>query len=42
MLEIKEILTDIDLIHKADYPAGGLSGGQKRKLCVACAFVGGS
>ena len=27
---------------KKNFTAGNLSGGQKRKLCVACAFIGGS
>jgi ATP-binding cassette, subfamily A (ABC1), member 3 len=40
--EIDNILKDLDLFDKKDYPASKLSGGQKRKLCVACAFIGGS
>jgi ATP-binding cassette subfamily A (ABC1) protein 3 len=40
--EIDDILKDLDLYDKKDYPASKLSGGQKRKLCVACAFIGGS
>ena len=40
--QIEKILTDIDLNHKKDYMAGKLSGGQKRKLCVATALIGGS
>lgn len=40
--EIDDILSDLDLLDKKDYPASKLSGGQKRKLCVACAFIGGS
>ena len=40
--EIDEILADIDLVEKRNFPAGNMSGGQKRKLCVACAFIGGS
>jgi ATP-binding cassette subfamily A (ABC1) protein 3 len=40
--EIEQILTDIDLIDKKDFVAGRLSGGQKRKLCVGIAFIGGS
>jgi len=35
--QIEKILRDIDLYHKKDYWAGKLSGGQKRKLCVATA-----
>jgi ATP-binding cassette subfamily A (ABC1) protein 3 len=41
-LEIETILQNIDLAHKSKYTAGKLSGGQKRKLCVATALVGGS
>jgi ATP-binding cassette subfamily A (ABC1) protein 3 len=40
--EIDQILTDIDLIDKKNFPAGRLSGGQKRKLCIGIAFIGGS
>ena len=40
--EIDEILGDIDLLHKKNYLAGNLSGGQKRKLCVAIALIGKS
>lgn len=40
--EIDNILKDLDLFDKKNYPASKLSGGQKRKLCVACAFIGGS
>lgn len=40
--EIETILKDIDLFDKKDFIAGNMSGGQKRKLCVACAFIGGS
>ena len=40
--EIDVILKDIDLLEKKNFPAGNLSGGQKRKLCVACAFIAGS
>jgi len=39
---IDELLMDVDLFDKKNFPAGRLSGGQKRKLCVAMAFVGGS
>jgi ATP-binding cassette subfamily A (ABC1) protein 3 len=41
-IEIDTILQNIDLAHKSNYMAGKLSGGQKRKLCVATALVGGS
>ena len=40
--EIDQILTDIDLKDKKHFPAGKLSGGQKRKLCIGIAFIGGS
>ena len=40
--EIERLLQEMDLWHKKDYLAGKLSGGQKRKLCVAMAFVGDS
>lgn len=40
--EIIKVLQDIDLIDKKDFPAGKLSGGQKRKLCVAISFIGNS
>ena len=39
---VDEILMDIDLLDKKHYFAGRLSGGQKRKLCVAISFIGGS
>jgi ABC-type multidrug transport system ATPase subunit len=39
--EINSLLADVDLTEKADSLARVLSGGQKRKLCVAIAFVGG-
>lgn len=40
--EIDELLQSLDLFEKKHYPASKLSGGQKRKLCVAIAFIGGS
>lgn len=40
--EITQVLKDIDLFHKKDDLAIHLSGGQKRKLNVAMAFIGGS
>lgn len=40
--EMDTILHDIDLFHKKKQQARNLSGGQKRKLCVAIAFIGGS
>jgi len=40
--EIDQILKDIDLFDKKNFFAGKLSGGQKRKLCVAISFIGGS
>ena len=36
--QIKEILTDIDLLDKKDTPSSQLSGGQKRKL--RCVVIG--
>ena len=39
---VDEMLRGVDLLEKKEYPAGDLSGGQKRKLSVAIAFVGGS
>ncbi len=38
--EVRSILTDIDLLDKADCEAGKLSGGQKRKLSVGIALNG--
>ena len=40
--KVEEVLKDIDLWHKKDYWAMDLSGGQKRKLCIAMAFIGDS
>jgi ATP-binding cassette subfamily A (ABC1) protein 3 len=40
--DIEAILKEIDLTHKTDAYTKSLSGGQKRKLCVAIALVGGS
>lgn len=40
--EIDQVLNDIDLLDKKSYKAGKLSGGQKRKLCIGIAFIGGS
>ena len=40
--EIDQVLKDIDLFDKKNYVAGRLSGGQKRKLCIGIAFIGGS
>ncbi|ORY53822.1 P-loop containing nucleoside triphosphate hydrolase protein [Rhizoclosmatium globosum] len=34
------LLTELDLLKKKDDKAQGLSGGQKRKLCVAIALIG--
>lgn len=36
------MLAAVDLMEKADLPSDSLSGGQKRKLSVAIAFVGGN
>ena len=40
--EIDEMLIDVGLPHKKDEVSKHLSGGMKRKLSVAVAFVGGS
>nr|CCC95240.1 unnamed protein product [Trypanosoma congolense IL3000] len=39
---VQQILCEIDLVDKADDAAMHLSGGQKRKLSLGIAFVGGS
>jgi len=39
---VRTMIEDVDLVDKTDYPAKDLSGGQKRKLSVAIAFIGGS
>ena len=39
---IDEMLKAVDLLEKKDRPSETLSGGQKRKLSVAIAFIGGS
>lgn len=40
--QIDELIADCDLAHKSDCLAKNLSGGQKRKLQLACMFVGNS
>ncbi|ORY52597.1 hypothetical protein BCR33DRAFT_711869 [Rhizoclosmatium globosum] len=40
--EVKDIMESIGLAEKANYLAGSLSGGQKRRLSVGIAFIGGS
>ena len=40
--EIDQILQDFDLLMKKDTKAGHLSGGQRRKLSICIALVGGS
>lgn len=40
--EIWEMIKDVDLVTNADTLAINLSGGNKRKLCVALALIGGS
>lgn len=39
---VDTLIEDIGLSEKRLFQAGALSGGQKRKLCLAMAFVGGS
>ncbi|XP_014259615.2 ATP-binding cassette sub-family A member 2-like [Cimex lectularius] len=41
-VEIQQILTDLGLINKSESLAKRLSGGMKRKLSIAIAFIGGS
>ncbi|KAJ3012295.1 UNVERIFIED_CONTAM: hypothetical protein HDU68_001287, partial [Siphonaria sp. JEL0065] len=40
--EVSEIMQEIGLTEKANYLSGSLSGGQKRRLSVGIAFIGGS
>jgi len=40
--EIDKIIEDLDLTDKRNYLSKHLSGGQKRKLCIGIAFIGGS
>lgn len=40
--EAEELLANLDFPEKRNAKAKNLSGGQKRKLCVACAFIGKS
>ena len=40
--EVEQLIRDFELEEKRDYPAGKLSGGQKRKLSIAMALIGGS
>ena len=40
--EVEKIIVDIDLADKRDYLSKNLSGGQKRKLSIGIAFIGGS
>ena len=39
---IDQIIMDLDFQEKRDYLSKNLSGGQKRKLSVGIAFIGGS
>ena len=39
-MQINQALKDVDLTLKANTMAKDLSGGQKRKLCVAIALIG--
>jgi len=38
--DIGEVLADVDLTHRADVKVGALSGGEQRRLDLACALVG--
>ena len=40
--EVDKIIEDIDLTEKRNYLSKNLSGGQKRKLSIGIAFIGGS
>ena len=40
--DVQQLLRDCDLEEKIHYRAGGLSGGQQRKLQLAIGLVGGS
>ena len=40
--EVERFIDDVDLREKADVWSKNLSGGQKRRLSVAIAFIGGS
>ena len=42
MDEINDLLVKIDLLSKKDAECKSLSGGQKRKLCIALALIGNS
>lgn len=37
---INEVLIDVDLTHRADVKVGSLSGGEQRRLDLACALLG--
>ncbi|OUM61982.1 hypothetical protein PIROE2DRAFT_44754, partial [Piromyces sp. E2] len=39
-VDVDEILREVDLEHKKDDKVLNLSGGQKRKLCIAIATIG--
>ena len=40
--EVDQLIKDFELEDKRNYPAGKLSGGQKRKLSIAIALIGDS
>ena len=40
--QVREMLRELDLEERSDYPAGTLSGGQRRRLSVGMALIGGS
>jgi ATP-binding cassette subfamily A (ABC1) protein 3 len=38
--EVKDLVEEVGLAEKINTPAGSLSGGMKRKLCLAMALIG--
>lgn len=39
-LSVEEVLIDVDLTHRADVKVGAMSGGEQRRLDLACALIG--